>query len=91
MAESRGAGWAAVVLAVLVRPGLWATAIRQVFALAAPRWWRRPPWLPLPDSGYLGFRLTTAYGDPRAVPPAADVVGYLEWCRAWPTHTQRHP
>jgi hypothetical protein len=70
-------------LAILVRPGLWVTAVRQVFVLARPRWWRHAPYLPLPDEAYLRFRLVTAYGDPHREPEPRDVVTYLHWCRAW--------
>jgi len=70
--------------AVLVRPSLWGTAVRQVAVLAAPGWWRRAPRLPLPDADYLRFRLQTAYGDPDRAPEPEDVVTYLHWCRAWP-------
>ncbi len=72
------------VAAVGVRPGLWITAVRQVFLLAAPGWWRRAPFLPLPDPSYLAFRFRTAYGDPDAEPSPHDLVTYLHWCRAWP-------
>ena len=43
-------------------PSLWATAVRQALRLAAPGWWRRRPFLPLPAPDYLRFRLQTAYG-----------------------------
>lgn len=73
------------VAAVLRRPELWGTALRQVRTLARPGWWRRPPFLPLPDPEYLRFRLTTAYGGDGTAPPTAeDLVAYLHWCRAWP-------
>lgn len=68
-------------LAVAVRPPLWAVAVRQVFRLARPGWWRRWPPLPLPDAGYLRFRSQTAYGDPDAQPTPEDVVAYLQWCK----------
>jgi hypothetical protein len=74
--------------AVLARPPLWGVAIRQVFVLAVPGWWRRPPFLPLPDRAYLRFRLQTAYGDPEREPEPADVVTYLHWCRTWPRFTR---
>lgn len=74
----------AVALAVARRPRLWSTALRQVRVLARPGWWRRPPFLPVPDRAYLAFRLQTMYGDPAHRPAVADVVTYLEWCRAWP-------
>lgn len=81
--------WAPAVAAVVVRPWLWATAVRQVFVLARPGWWRRWPLLPLPDADYLAFRMVTAYGDAGARPGPGDVVGYLRWCRAWPRVADR--
>lgn len=72
--------------AVARHPGLWATAARQALLLARPGWWRRRPWLPLPDPEYLHFRLVTAYGRDRA-PEPEDLVTYLHWCRAWPRVT----
>ena len=81
-------GWLVrATLALLPHPGLWATAIRQVLVLATAGWWRRPPYLPLPDPAYLRFRLQTAYGDPDRAPEPHDVVTYLHWCRAWPKVT----
>lgn len=75
---------AAAALAVLRRPSLWPTAIRQIKVLAQPRWWTRPPFLPLPPRPYLRFRLETAYGDSSlAALRAHDVVAYLRWCRTW--------
>ncbi|HSH61462.1 MAG TPA: hypothetical protein VK988_17830 [Acidimicrobiales bacterium] len=67
--------------AVLVRPWLWPVALRQALALAAPGWWRRRPYLPLPDPSYLAFRLQTMYGDSTRLPSPGDVVTYLQWCR----------
>ena len=74
-------GTAAVVGAVLVRPGLWLTALRQVVELAPAGWWRRPPFLPRPDPAYLDFRLETMYGDRGHRTSADEVIGYLRWCR----------
>jgi hypothetical protein len=59
---------------------LWLTALRQAVRLARPDWWRRPPYLPVPDPDYLHFRLETQYGE--AEPQPRDLVTYLEWCRA---------
>lgn len=63
--------WSRATLAVVARPHLWGTALRMV---------RRFGW---PSHEYLAFRMVTAYGDPRAVPVADDVVAYLEWLKAW--------
>ncbi|HEV7887923.1 MAG TPA: hypothetical protein VGO92_10210 [Acidimicrobiales bacterium] len=65
------------VLAVAARPRLWAAAL----TLVPPRWWRRPPFLPVPDRRYLAFRMETQYGRSDAKADPADVVVYLEWCR----------
>ncbi|HWE71087.1 MAG TPA: hypothetical protein VG205_12015 [Acidimicrobiales bacterium] len=71
-----------VASAVVVRPRLWLTALGAVRRLAAPGWWRRRPFLPLPDGRLWGFRMVTAYGRADAAPDVGDVISYLEWCRA---------
>jgi hypothetical protein len=76
--------------AVARRPDLWWTAVRQLLVLARPGWWRSAPFLPRPDPAYLRFRLQTMYGGSGSVtgpssPRGADMVTYLEWCRAWPS------
>ena len=53
-------------------------------------WWRRAPYLPLPDPAYLHFRMVTAYGGQGGEPAPADVVTYLHWCKAWPEVTSGH-
>lgn len=83
----RNRWWVGAALAVALRPGLWRVALVQALRLARPRWWRRRPFLPLPDPDYLRFRLQTAYGseaEPGAREVARDVVVYLRWCRHFP-------
>jgi hypothetical protein len=76
----------AAAVAVLVRPGLWPTAVGSIRRLARPGWWRRWPPLPLPPTTYATFRLHTALGDdPDARLEPAEVVAYLEWCRRMKT------
>ncbi len=70
------------MLAVAVRPWLWATAIGAMVALAPRRWWRSKPHLPLPDENVLSWRKTTAYGSSSAAMAPLDIVSYLEWRRA---------
>src|SRR5581483_5814282 len=72
--------WVGAVLGVLRRPRLWPTALAQAVRLARPGWWRRPPFLPLPDPDYVRFRLQTAYG-PHGRAEGGDLVAYLNWCR----------
>ncbi len=76
----------AMVVAVVLRPRLWWTALRQLARVTPRGWWRRPPYLPVPDPAYLRFRLETQYGSAagRAAithDGAQDLVTYLEWCR----------
>jgi hypothetical protein len=72
--------WFHCSAAVLRRPLLWSTAIRQVTRAIPRDWWTRSPFVPLPDRAYVRFRLETAFGE-TAVPQVAEVVRYLEWCR----------
>jgi hypothetical protein len=76
--------WVGAGLALVRRPDLWSTALRQLLRLAPSGWWRRWPPVPRPDPSYLGFRLETAYGDPARAPEPTDVVAYLAWCRRCP-------
>jgi hypothetical protein len=73
---------AVVVSAVLVRPGLWWTALGELRRMAPRLWWRSAPHLPLPDRRLWEFRMVTAYGRPDAAPNRDDVISFLEWCRA---------
>ncbi|MEO0604487.1 MAG: hypothetical protein AAF211_23840 [Myxococcota bacterium] len=64
------------------RPWLWGTALRQLRNFAPDGWWRRPPFLPIPDRALLEFRATTQYGDPDHPAESEDLLAWLEWCRA---------
>jgi hypothetical protein len=70
-----------VLAAVLRHPTLWPVAVRQGWRLVPSGWWRRRPYLPVPDPAYLAFRLQTQYGDPKRRPDPEDVIAYLRWCR----------
>ena len=76
--------WALAATAAVARhPSLWLAGARQVRVLAAPGWWRRAPFLPLPSPDYLRFRLQTAYGGAGdRAPEPDDIVTYLRWCRS---------
>jgi hypothetical protein len=73
--------WLLAAGVVAVRPWLWGIALRSVGRLARPAWWRRTPFLPIPDRAYLRFRLETQYGAGGA-PAPRDLATYLGWCRA---------
>ncbi len=79
---ARGRDVAVLAGAVLARPDLWWTALGELRRMAPRLWWRSPPHLPLPDRRLWEFRMVTAYGRPDAIPARADVVSFLEWCRA---------
>ena len=72
--------------AVAVHPSLWATAVGQARRLAPRQWWRRRPFLPVPDRAYLEFRLLTQYGSVDAPMSGDDVVQDLRGCRAMARH-----
>lgn len=70
------------LVAVLIRPHLWATAATAFLQLAPRAWWKQRPFLPLPDRHWLAFRLETAYGGSGEQTIAADdLVTWLEWKR----------
>ena len=70
--------WAAI-MAVIKEPRLWGEAIRATMALARDGWWRKPPFLPIPNRAYMRWRTATAYGDPKVPIDADDLVAYLRW------------
>jgi hypothetical protein len=70
----------ALVAGLAREPQLVPDAWRVGRALAPAGWWRRPPFLPLPDRAWIAFRLETAYGDPSATAPAEDLLAFLAWC-----------
>ena len=74
-------GMFAVLGAVLVRPSLWVTAAVQLKRFVPDDWFRRAPFLPLPDARVLRFRVVTQYGDPEARVVPGDVVAWLRWCK----------
>lgn len=69
------------IRAVAVRPWLWLTAAGAAMSLAPDGWWRRRPFVPLPDEETLQWRVTTAYGSGGGEISPDDLVAYLEWRR----------
>jgi len=83
---SSGAGArraAPVVLRALVRhPGLVVAAVGAVVRLAAPKWWRRMPPLPVPTENLWRLRMETAYGGAGdALPEEEEIVAFIRWSR----------
>jgi hypothetical protein len=76
-------GWLVTAGAVAKRPRLWPVAVSSAISLVPRRWWRRRPFLPIPDRDWLRFRMVTAYGgDGSRGPDPDDVVTWLEWRRS---------
>lgn len=71
----------ALTLRAIVNPRLAVDLLRLVWAFRARDWYRRPPFLPLPPSEYMRWRMYTAYGDESAVPPVEDVIRFATWRR----------
>ncbi|MEQ8841271.1 MAG: hypothetical protein RIB98_09840 [Acidimicrobiales bacterium] len=68
--------------AVAGHPPLWGTALVEFRRMLPDDWWRRPPFLPVPDAAMLAFRATTQYGDGSRAPEPHDLVAWLRWCKA---------
>ena len=83
MESSSTGSWGPLALRLTWRglrnPRTAAALVRVGWRFRARDWYRRFPFLPLPSSEYLRWRMYTAYGDERAVPPADDVVRYARW------------
>lgn len=67
--------------AVAARPDLWPTAVGAVFAFARRNWWKRAPFLPIPDPRVMEWRVTTAYGHADMTLADEDLLSYLRWRR----------
>lgn len=68
----------------IVSPSTGIALVRIGWRFRRRGWYKRPPFLPLPDRTYLRWRMHTAYGDDGAVPPASDVVRYAQWATREP-------
>jgi hypothetical protein len=83
--EPKTRGWASLAFGLatraVFRPVLALDLLSLVWAFRRREWYRQPPFLPLPDSDYMRWRMYTAYGDENAVPPLDDVVRFARWRR----------
>lgn len=84
--DSRYRGsWTALTLRLagraLLSPRLAVDLCRTAWAFRRREWWHQPPFLPVPDTTYLRWRMYTAYGHEDAVPPVDDVCHFARWRR----------
>jgi len=77
--------WPRLVAALAVRatlnPSLARDLIAAAWAFRRRDWLTTAPFLPLPAPEYMRWRMYTAYGDERAVPPMDDVIRFARWRR----------
>jgi hypothetical protein len=75
--------WPRLALALTWRgirnPATGLALVRVGWRFRRREWYRRFPFMPVPDAAYVRWRMYTAYGDERIVPPANDVVRYARW------------
>ena len=70
-----------LALRAVADPRLALDLLRLAWSFRARHWYRRPPFLPLPPPEYVRWRMLTAYGEERAVPPLDDVIRFARWRR----------
>jgi len=75
--------WTRLTLALTWRsirdPRLGTTLVRVAWRFRRREWYRHAPFLPLPATNYLRWRMYTAYGNEDAVPSADDIERYARW------------
>ena len=76
-------GWPKLTLVLALRgmrdPRTGVALARVAWRFRRRGWWHRFPFLPLPATDYLRWRMHTAYGSYDSVPPADDVVRFARW------------
>lgn len=70
-----------LTLRALVWPPLAVDLLSLSWAFRRRGWYRMAPFLPLPDKEYLEWRLHTAYGEERSIPPIEDIIRFARWRR----------
>lgn len=82
---SEPSSWPGVLASLTLRAIVWPPVALDLLSLwwafRRRAWWRHPPFLPLPDGEYLAWRLHTAYGEEREIPPAEDILRFARWRR----------
>jgi len=63
----------------LRHPTLARDLVRVSWRFRNRHWYRRPPFLPVPDRDYVRWRMDTAYGSTDAIPSVGDAERYVRW------------
>ncbi len=79
MRNGMGSFYVGLVKVALRRPSLIPSMLGAAWAFRANRWYRKPPFLPLPSTAYMKWRIETAYGPNGGVVPLRDLERYLRW------------
>jgi len=69
----------ALGLRALRHPSLAVDLARVSWRFRNRHWYRRPPFIPIPDRDYVRWRMDTAYGSPEAMPSVRDAERYVRW------------
>ncbi len=73
-----------LTLRAITRPSLALALLKVSWRFRSRTWYRRFPFLPVPDRTYVRWRMYTAYGSYDFIPPAGDVERYSLWAvRDW--------
>ena len=69
----------ALTLRTIRRPSLASDLLRVAWRFRHRHWYRRFPFLPIPEREYVRWRMYTAYGDADAIPTAKELERYARW------------
>ena len=79
MRTGMGSVYSGLAKLALRRPRLIPVMLATAWAFRANRWYRRPPFLPIPSKEYMMWRMETAYGKGITIVPFEDLERYLRW------------
>ena len=79
MRSGMGSFYVGLAKVAVRRPWLIPAMLAAAWAFRANRWYRQPPFLPMPSRAYMRWRMETAYGDGHTVVPSVDLERYLRW------------
>ncbi len=79
MRKDMGSVYVGLVKVAMRRPWLIPAMLAAAWAFRANRWYRQPPFFPIPSGTYMRWRMETAYGEGNTVVPFRDLERYLRW------------